>query len=106
MAYFALFYDVVDEFAAQRAPYRAGHLRLVQEAHERGEIVLAGALGAPPERALLVFRTDDPSIVDAFARDDPYVTHGLVIRWEVLPWAVVVGNEDRDGPTGICWSPG
>ena len=106
MAYFALFYDVVEEFAARRAPYRAEHLRLAQEAHRRGEIVLAGALGAPPDRALLVFRTDDPSIVDAFARDDPYVTHGLVIRWEVMPWAVVVGNEDRDAPNGTSSTPG
>ena len=106
MAYFALFYDVVEEFAARRAPYRGEHLRLVQEAHERGEIVLAGALGAPPDRALLVFRTDDLSLVEAFARDDPYVAHGLVIRWEVLPWAVVVGNEGLDARNGRCSSPG
>ena len=96
MPYFVLFYDVVEEFAARRAPYRAEHLQRVQEAHARGEIVLAGALGMPPDRALLIFRTNDPAIVDAFARDDPYVTHGLVTRWEVLPWAVVVGNEDLD----------
>jgi uncharacterized protein YciI len=93
MPYFALFYDVVEDFATQRAPYRGDHLRLVQEAHERGEIVLAGALGTPPNRALLIFRANDPAIVDAFARDDPYVTNGLVIGWEAVPWAVVVGNE-------------
>ena len=93
MAYFALFYDVVDDFAARRSPFRAEHLRLAQEAHRRGELVLAGAVGAPPDRALLVFRTEDPSIVDAFARADPYVTRGLVTNWEVQPWAVVVGNE-------------
>ena len=46
MAYFALFYDVVDDFAARRSPFRAEHLRLAQEAHRRGELVLAGAVGA------------------------------------------------------------
>jgi uncharacterized protein len=99
MAYFALFYDVVEDFAARRSPFRAEHLRLAQEAHRRGEIVLAGAVGAPPDRALLVFRTDDPSIVDTFARADPYVTRGLVTQWEVQPWAVVVGNEGLNAPS-------
>ena len=100
MAYYALFYDVVEEFAVRREPYRGEHLRLVREAHRRGKLVLAGALGAPPARALLVFRTDDPAIVEAFARDDPYVTRGLVTRWEVLPWAVVVGNDGLDATNG------
>jgi uncharacterized protein YciI len=97
MQYFALFYDVVDDFVGRRAPYREAHLRLVQAAYRRGEIVLAGALGMPPVRALLVFRASDPSIAGAFARDDPYVVNNLVTRWEVQPWAVVVGNEPAGG---------
>jgi uncharacterized protein YciI len=97
MRYFALFYDVVDDFVEHRAPYRGAHLRLVQEAHRRGEIVLAGALGMPPDRALLIFRGSDPSIASDFARADPYVVNGLVTRWEVQPWAVVVRNELAEG---------
>jgi uncharacterized protein len=97
MSYFALFYDVVDDFGGRRAPYREAHLHLVQEAHRRGEIVLAGALGMPPDRALLIFRGRDPSMADAFARADPYVVNGLVTRWEVQPWAVVVGDEQLEG---------
>jgi uncharacterized protein YciI len=88
-----LFYDVVDDFVERRAPYRDAHLRLAQEAHGRGEILLAGALGMPPNRALIIFRANDASVADAFARADPYVVNGLVIRWEVQPWAVVIGNE-------------
>jgi uncharacterized protein len=42
MKYFALFYDVVDNFADKRMPFREPHLKLVKEAHERGEIVMAG----------------------------------------------------------------
>lgn len=100
MPYFALLYDVVEGFTARRAPYRGEHLRLVQEAYQRGEIVLAGALGNPPDRALLIFRASDPSLPDAFARHDPYVSHGLVTRWEIQPWAVVVGNDGPDAPPG------
>jgi uncharacterized protein len=93
MPYFALIYDVVDDFVERRAMYREAHLRLAQEAHERGEILLAGALGIPPDRALLIFRANDASIADAFARVDPYVVNGLVTRREVQLWAVVIGDE-------------
>jgi len=31
-------------------------------------------------------------VVDGFARADPYVTEGLVTRWRVVPWNVVVGG--------------
>jgi len=95
MRYFTLIYDVVDDFVGRRAMYRDAHLRLAQEAYDRGEILLAGALGMPPNRALLIFRANDASIPDAFARADPYVISGLVTHWEVQPWAVVIGDEPR-----------
>jgi uncharacterized protein YciI len=90
--YYALFYDVVDDFVARRMAYRSEHLRLAQEAHERGEIVLAGALAEPADRALLVFRVADRAVVEEFVKDDPYVTNGLVARWEIRPWTVVIGD--------------
>jgi len=91
--YYALFYFVVDNFIAHRAPFREEHLRLAREAHQRGEIVLAGALDEPPDQALLIFHVTDRSLVEAFAQNDPYVKNGLVTRWEVRPWKVVIGNE-------------
>ena len=93
MNYYALFYEVVDDFAARRAPFRREHLRLAAEARKRGEIVLAGALAEPADRALIVFHAADKSLAERFARQDPYVVNGLVKKWEVRPWNVVVGNE-------------
>ncbi len=93
MSYYALFYDVVDGFVARRAQYREEHLRLIRESHRRGELVLAGAFSDPADRALLVFRGPDRSVAENFARNDPYVIKGLVTRWEVRTWAVVIGNE-------------
>lgn len=93
MSYYALFYDVVDGFVARRAQYREEHLRLIRESHRRGELVLAGAFSDPADRALLVFRAPDRSVAENFARNDPYVIKGLVTRWEVRTWAVVIGNE-------------
>jgi uncharacterized protein YciI len=96
MKYFALFYDVVDDFPSRRSAYRDEHLRLVREAHRRGELLMAGALTEPTDRALLVFRTTERSTVERFARNDPYVTSGLVTHWEVRSWAVVISDGAPD----------
>jgi hypothetical protein len=94
--YFALLYYVGPEFAGKRGAYREPHLKLVFEAHRRGELVYGGALGDPPDRALLVFRAADRSVPEAFAARDPYVTSGLVARWEVQPWTIVCGLKSGD----------
>jgi uncharacterized protein YciI len=92
MKYFALIYYVVDQFVSRRVPFRQEHLRLVREANHRGELLLAGALGDPADRALLVFHTQDRSVAEDFARSDPYVMNGLVTRWEVQLWSVVIDS--------------
>src|SRR5712664_3939014 len=92
MNYYALFYEVVDNFIDRRVPFRQEHLRLANEARERREIDFAGAL-AEPARALIIFHLDDKTKVESFARSDPYVQNGLVTKWEVRQWNVVVGNE-------------
>ncbi len=101
MKYFALIYYVVDGFVSRRTAFREEHLRLVGKANRRGELLLAGALGDPVDRALLVFRTQDRSIAEDFARNDPYVVNGLVTRWEVQPWAVVIGDDSTTFQGGV-----
>lgn len=93
MNYYALEYSVVDDFINQRAPYRPAHLQLVRDAHARGEIPLAGALGDPPDGVLMIFRGESPRVAEDFARNDPYVTNGLATSWRVRPWNVVVSRE-------------
>lgn len=97
MGYYALFYEAVEDFIARRTPYREEHLRLAREAQERGELLLAGALGEPANAALLVFKAADARPAEDFARRDPYVANGLVKNWGVRPWTVVVGGEGADG---------
>ena len=95
MAYYALFYEAVNDFIARRGAYREEHLRLARDAHARGELVLAGALADPPDGALLIFQGDSNAVAEAFARQDPYVKNGLITNWRVRNWTVVVGNEPR-----------
>jgi uncharacterized protein YciI len=92
MAYFALMYELVDDYLTRRAAFRDQHLKMAHERKARGEIVMAGAFADPPDKALLVFRAEDRSVPETFARTDPYVTNGLVKRWEVRAWTVVIGN--------------
>jgi len=100
MPYFALTYEVVPDMVERRGPYRPEHLRLARESQGRGELMLAGALADPPG-ALLVFRGADKSVAEAFAAADPYVTEGLVTKWLVRPWTVVIGQDPSETPPGL-----
>jgi uncharacterized protein YciI len=85
-----LFYEYGGESVVERrAPHREAHLARVREAREAGGLVMAGAIGDPPNGAVLVFRGVEPSEIEAFVADDPYVEAGLVTSWRVEPWKLV-----------------
>lgn len=90
--HYILFYEVVADYVARRAPLRERHLGLIRQAYERGELVLAGALADPPDGAVLIFRGPSPGAAEAFARADPYVVEGLVTSWRVRKWNTVIGD--------------
>jgi uncharacterized protein len=90
--HYLLFYDLADDYVERRAAFRNEHLALGWAAHARGELVLGGALAAPADRAVLLFRGDSPAAAEAFAGADPYVKNGLVVRWEVRAWTTVIGD--------------
>jgi hypothetical protein len=91
--HYLLFYEVVDDYAERRVPLRAAHLAHARAAVARGELVLGGALADPVDQAIMLFRGDSPVAAAAFARADPYVTHGLVKLWRVREWTTVVGPD-------------
>jgi len=93
MPYFALIYDLVDDYLARRGEFRAEHLKLAEEWHARGELILGGAFAERADQALLIFKVAEKSAVEAFVRNDPYVKNGLVKSWQLRPWTVVIGNE-------------
>jgi uncharacterized protein YciI len=90
--YCILLYEVVDDYINKRAPFREEHLRIANEAAEKGQLLLGGAFNNPVDGAALVFKTDDRSIVEDFARNDPYVKNGLITNWKVHEWTVVIGS--------------
>lgn len=110
MNYYALIYETVNDYVARRAEFREQHLRIAREYRDRGELIFGGAFEDPVDRALIIFRADNRNTAEEFARKDPYVVNGLVKKWEVRPWRVVVGEEKRASsnvPTGAIvrhWS--
>ena len=91
--YYLLEYTLVDDYVERRTPLRPEHLQLARAAHARGELVLAGALTEPVDRAVLIWHVSDQEVVAEFARRDPYVVAGLVTSWTVRPWTVVIGAD-------------
>ncbi|MDZ4719013.1 MAG: YciI-like protein [Roseiflexaceae bacterium] len=90
--HYVLFYDLTADYLERRAMFRDEHLTLAWQAQARGELILAGALADPVDGALLLFQGDSPAVAEQFARNDPYVQHGLVTQWRVRPWTTVVGD--------------
>jgi uncharacterized protein YciI len=77
MGYYLLEYALIDDYLARRTAFREAHLTLAREAHRRGDLILAGALAEPADRAVLVWQTDDRSVVERFIDGDPYVRKWL-----------------------------
>ncbi|MFL6762586.1 MAG: YciI-like protein [Sphingomicrobium sp.] len=92
MKHFLMFYEGAPDYLERRPQFRSAHLRHAWAAQARGELVLAGALADPVDGAVLMFKGEDASAAEAFARADPYVINGLVQRWHVREWTTVVGE--------------
>ncbi len=90
--HYLLMYELAKDYLARRGGFRAEHLRLAWEAHDRGDLILGGALTDPVDEAILLFVGETPAAAQDFAAADPYVTNGLVKSWRVRPWTTVVGD--------------
>lgn len=91
--HYLLFYEVGADYLERRGEYRDEHLRLAWQAHERGELILGGALSDPIDGAVLLFAGESLEVAERFAAADPYVRHGLVKRWRVRQWQTVAGEQ-------------
>ena len=78
-------YHSVPDFAARAEKHVAGHVARLKEFHERGTLLMAGALEDPRKGdAIAVFTTKEAA--EEFIAADPFVQHGVVASWTVRPW--------------------
>jgi uncharacterized protein YciI len=90
--HFLLLYTYVPDVLERRPQFRGAHLEHARASVARGELRLAGAFADPVDGAALFFSAPSKSVVEQFAKDDPYVTGGLVTKWVVREWTTVVGE--------------
>lgn len=95
--HYLLYYHYIPDYLERREEFRAEHLALAWQSHEKDELILGGVVTDPLDGAVLLFKADSPRIVEAFVQSDPYVKNGLVTDWRIRPWNTVVG-EDASTP--------
>ena len=86
--------EYVDDMLEKRGPHREEHLAGAQRGFDAGEIVMAGALTDPVDAGVFVFKNVSEERVKAFAEADAYVRAGLVPKYTIRNWMVVVGGDD------------
>ena len=91
-SYLLLTLHYVDGMLEKRGPHRDAHLAGAQRGYDDGTIVMAGALLDPVDAGVFVFKNVDEAHVKAFVEADAYYVAGLVPRYTIRPWMVVVGN--------------
>jgi uncharacterized protein YciI len=91
--HYLLIYEFVPDYLERRTPFRAEHLRLAWESHDRGEMILGGAFADPADGGAMLFKCDSPDVPRRFAESDPYVRNGVVLRYTVRTWTTVIGAD-------------
>ena len=92
MKTFAVFTYFVENVAEKRAPYREAHLAHLRELHEKGTLVLGGALLDPMDAGLLILRAAAREDIEAILASDAYAQNGIWTKIVVREWNVVVGS--------------
>lgn len=90
--YYVLTYHTVDDYVNRRKPFRSEHLALANSYHDRGIMIMGGALANPVDKAVVIFKSNSTEVIEEFIQQDPYVQNGLVESWEIREWTVVVGG--------------
>ena len=90
--HYLLCYDLAPDYLERRGQYRNEHLKLAWEAQERGELILAGACSDPADMSFLIFQSESAALIEAFAKADPYLIHGIVTGYTIRKWNTVVGK--------------
>ncbi len=100
--HFLLIYTYVPDVLEKRPRFRGAHLGHARASMARGEFKLGGAFADPVDGAVLFFEASSKAVVEQFAKDDPYVTGGLVTKWIVREWTTVLGeNAAHPLPPGV-----
>jgi uncharacterized protein YciI len=80
---YVLFYESAEDVAAKAPVHFAAHRARWAVFHQRGSLLLVGPF-SDGAGAMAVFTTREAA--EEFARDDPFVVHGVVRDWSIREW--------------------
>ena len=87
VVFFEIDYPSIVEALADAPEAIAAHKKRSQEWHEQGKLVMAGAFrDAPQGRLNTMGVLTSREAAEEFAKGDPFVLNGKVIRWHVREW--------------------
>eukprot|EP01064_Diplonema_japonicum_P029293 TRINITY_DN4701_c0_g1_i1.p2 TRINITY_DN4701_c0_g1~~TRINITY_DN4701_c0_g1_i1.p2 ORF type:complete len:105 (+),score=15.08 TRINITY_DN4701_c0_g1_i1:52-366(+) len=87
--YRVLRYDYVPDVLEKRPAFRPAHLDYIAKYKEKGMVRMGGALDPASDGAMIILKADKAD-AEKFAKEDPYVVNGLVTKWSLQDWNVVV----------------
>jgi uncharacterized protein YciI len=91
MTIFTVTYKYSDDVATRDA-LRTEHRDYLRGLAEQGLLLVSGPFGPDdPAGALLLFRTDDRSHVDALVGKDPFTVSGVIADATTAEWEPVIG---------------
>ena len=79
-----LFYHPAPDVLAKAPVHFPAHKARLDEFQRRGELLAVGTWADPREGSMAVFRSRPAA--EAFAKDDPFVTNGVVSRYDIKDW--------------------
>ena len=88
---YALKYTYVANMLEKRVPVRPAHLQFTKSFIDDKVLIAGGALLPEMEEGLLLFKGTRAQVED-FAKNDPYVTEGLITKYTIHEWAIAVGG--------------
>ena len=84
--------------AVKRPVYREAHLQRLEQWAQQGKVILAGPL-TDKTGSLIIVEADSMEEVQNFAKEDPYMVHGVFQEITVHPFLQVFPQESDSGKT-------
>lgn len=81
---YVLFYEVAADVLSTAPAHFPAHRARLDAFRGRGALRLVGPFEDPREGSMSVFTTRESA--EEFARDDPFVLHGVVAGWKIRGW--------------------
>ena len=84
MTVYLLLYDSADDVLDKAPVHYDAHCEVLAPFEESGAVLFASPLDDPRNGAVSVWV--DRASAETFAAVDPFVLHGVVRRWHLIPW--------------------